>query len=365
MEKTPHVRWMDDQNIGVNSFSEGLSILSAVDVSQRRLHLTTNVGKSKILSLSKAKCHFHFQANRELDILEVMGFDTERGRRALRKKLSAAWKSALVYEGEGEWQKVLKRFYRIAARGRTRILKSRAISDVIEFPTSVNRISDYLRYILPPCDYIDFVERLLNDTEQVYPHVNHQLVESLLRLEPEQLDAIRIRQLAQNIHSGRLKFQGSNDCRDLVPLLFLRYGDKRNIKGLAGKCGKKLNYLPPTVTRSICSVLASCGPAEFAIVRNAASQMLRNHLSEFVKMIERIQRFDSVPGRFKVRIKISFDSITRAKYMDMRSVLAFRLLGLCPHQAVRKWLADTKNDLIADELSDFDKRLILRLWTKF
>lgn len=357
-----YIRWMDDQNFGANSKAEGLKILGAVGESLRRLHLTPNAGKSKILSLREAKIHFHFSANQDLEAIDALKFDTERERRALRKALNSAWISALRHEGIGEWQKILKRFYRYAARGRTRIYRRRAKSDLMEFPALVDRIGDYMRYVLPVPEYLDFVDEILNDPEQVYPDVNFQLIESLLKLEPAASEKTRLRQLAQEIHSGQRIFSGSDSCKTLVPLLFLRFGDKRNILRLAGAVGARLDSLPANVTRSICAVLASCGSSEFATVKGAASRLLRNHLSEFVKMVDRIQGFNRVEGRFKARIVVNFDSITGAKYVDMRALLCARLLGLCPHSTVTSWLASKKAALLAEDISEFDKSLIRRLW---
>lgn len=83
-----YVRWMDDQNIGTISRAEGLRILGEVCDSLRRLHLTPNSGKSEILSLHKAKKHFHFVANAAIDEIEKLPHSSNRERRFLRKAIS-------------------------------------------------------------------------------------------------------------------------------------------------------------------------------------------------------------------------------------------------------------------------------------
>jgi hypothetical protein len=100
-----YVRWMDDQNIGADSYAHGLLILAAVGDSLRRLHLTPNVGKSKILSLPDAKIHFHFDANQRLDQLEEMPCSTAAEKKIAEPIFLDAWNAALAYEGEGEWQR--------------------------------------------------------------------------------------------------------------------------------------------------------------------------------------------------------------------------------------------------------------------
>ena len=61
-----YVRWMDDQVIGVSSYTHGLKTLSEVGRSLARLHLTPNTKKSRILKLSEARRHFHLDLNRLL-----------------------------------------------------------------------------------------------------------------------------------------------------------------------------------------------------------------------------------------------------------------------------------------------------------
>ncbi len=52
------IRWMDDQNVGVDSFADGLRALGFIGNSLGRLHLTPNAKKSDVLSLSEARRHY-------------------------------------------------------------------------------------------------------------------------------------------------------------------------------------------------------------------------------------------------------------------------------------------------------------------
>lgn len=357
-----YVRWMDDQNIGVKSRAEGLRVLGEVCDSLRRLHLTPNSGKSKILSLPDAKKHFHFVANGDLDSLEKLPHSTQRERRVLRKAVLQAWTRAKALEGVGEWQKVLKRFYRQAARAKSKFLVRRAANDIKEFPGLVDRVADYVRYVCSADEVVTFVAGLLGDPEQVYPDVNFQLIESLLKLSPDATTAKRLCKFATAILNDATSFPGAREAKALAPILILRYGDKRNLRVLATKLERESESLAADVTRALCAVVGGGGTSGFAIVRNCASRLLRNHLSEFVKLVGRIKRFDKVPGRFKSRVELGKDSITGSEFIDMRSLLAARILGLSNHAAVKAWLAATKTKLLASGISDFDRRLVARLW---
>jgi hypothetical protein len=104
-----------------------------------------------------------------------------RFRRAVRR----IWREAQPHEGVGEFGKILKRLYRLAGSAGLRLLRNRSASDVLEDPSLVERVADYYRCTGTVNEYLDFVERLMNDREQVYADVNVALVESLLRVEPD------------------------------------------------------------------------------------------------------------------------------------------------------------------------------------
>ena len=357
-----YVRWMDDQNIGVRSRAEGLQVLGVVCDSLRRIHLTPNSGKSKILSISEAKKHFHFVVNRELDVIERLPHSTGRERRELRKAITRAWRKAKALEGVGEWQKVLKRFYRQAARAQSRLFVRQAAADIKRYPGLVDRIADYIRYVSSAGAATTFVAKILIDPEQVYPDVNFQLIESFLKLYPDSASAKRLCSFATGLLNDKLSFPGAREAKALAPILILRYGDRRNFRVLVTKLQRDSESLPADITRAICAVVGGNGMGGFATVQGVASRLLRNHLSEFVKLVGTIKRFHTVPGRFKNRVSLARDSITGAKFVDMRSLLAARILGLCSHASVKAWLAATKANLLAALISDFDRRLVTRLW---
>jgi hypothetical protein len=359
-----YVRWMDDQNIAADSYAHGLRILAAVGDSLRRLHLTPNVGKSRILSLSDAKVHFHFDANQRLDQLEKAALDTPAEKKVAEQLFLDAWNAALMYEGDGEWHKVLKRFYRHAARIGTRLLVTRAAEDIKRFPDLVDRVTDYMRYVGTSSECIDFACSLLDDEEQVYSDVNYRLIEALLKLEPSHREMRRLRKLAQKIINDEINFRGAEDSKVLAPLLLLRYGDRRNINGMATKLRNHGDTLPTELCRSFCAVVSSDGDRGFADVQSTASKLLRNHISDFVRLVLRIKKFTIVPGRFKARIKTTRDSITGAKFVDMRSYLAVRILALCPNEPIQDWITSCKAGLFSESISIFEKELINKLWPK-
>jgi hypothetical protein len=111
-------------------------------------------------------------------------------------------------------------------------------------------------------------------------------------------------------------------------------------------------------------VYASRSEAATRQVREVASTVLRNHLSQLVRLIEEIQTYEIVPERYKSRMSVSMDSVAGKKFVDMRVILTARLLLLSPNSAIYDWVADWRAKTLASCISDFDRRLLRRLVRK-
>jgi hypothetical protein len=355
-----YVRWMDDQNMGVASKSEGLRVLGLVGDSLRRLHLTANAGKSKVLSLNEAKEHFHFNANAKLDETERLIAD-KRPVRLIRHSFLTTWKSVLKGEGHGEWAKLLKRCYRLAALAKSRRLRSRGVRDVLAYPELVERIADYIRCTGTTADHIAFVNKALTHPEQVYPDVNHALLESLLRAEAGKREARLIRQWAVKLLRGRTSNVGAQACVEVAPLLLLRFGDGRSARLLKTCLDRDLDRQPTSILRACAVVYLSYGNSYFEHVRRVAARVLRNPLGDLVKMVEKIRDYDEMPERFNPRLALRFDAVKGTHYVDMRSILQGRLLALNSKPSIGNWLRNKKRILLRSTLSAYDKRLIKKL----
>src|SRR5207237_7208424 len=129
----------------------------------------------------------------------------------------------------------------------TRLLMARAADDVKRFPDLVDRITDYMRYVGTPAECIEFAWSLLHDEQQVYADVNYRLIEALLKLEPETRETVRLKKIAQAILNGEIDFPGVEESKVLAPLLLLRYGDRRNINGMATKLRTQGDAMPASL----------------------------------------------------------------------------------------------------------------------
>ncbi len=212
--------------------------------------------------------------------------------------------------------------------------------------------------------YLKFVRRIWKHPEQIYPDVNVILTESFLRLEANKLEARRITKIASEMLTSNTAIVGHRDCSAIAAIILLRFGDRRSLPKLRRSLEKRADQLTPATIRSMAIVYSSYGPEQFHIVRRMAGRLLRNHLAEIVLMVERIMKYSEVPGRYKARLNHHFDSAARREYLDMRSLVAARLLSLNRKSVVRVWLDQKKNELFKRPISNYDKRLLTRLLPK-
>jgi hypothetical protein len=148
----------------------------------------------------------------------------------------------------------------------------------------------------------------------------------------------------------------------IAPMLILRFGDNRSVSLLRKCFHNPTEEFPSQCVRAAAIVYAGYGHDQAKELRQAASRLLRNHLSELVRMIDAIEAYEEVPKRFLQRVNLSFDALVNQQYVDMRTLVVARLLGLNRNAKVKHWLADRRRFFLSEPLSSFDQALIQRLW---
>jgi hypothetical protein len=315
------------------------------------------------LTLAQARRHFHLDLNDKLDKADAVAklARTRGQRKKVAKQLKQIWRTARRFESQGEFDKVLKRIYRLAGFAKVRFLRRRAMPDVIANPGLTDRICDYMRCSGTIAEYLTWAMNLMGTAEQIYPDVNVAIVESLLRLEPSGGEAAKIRTLATSFLLGKSNVAGATECKGLAPLLILRFGDKRSLR-LLKRCFTDARVADsPQILRAGALVYSSYGSIEFAAVRRASSRLLNNHLADVVRLVERIGKYPDVPARYKARVDLRYDAVAGIKFVDMRALLTVRLLHLANAKRVAKWVADWKAKSLLENISNYDRQLIARL----
>ena len=359
-----YIRWMDDQNMAVDTRAKALQVLGEVGRSLGRLHLTPNAQKSKIMDLAEARRQHHLDINQMLDDAEELAKKVRnktKARKNLAMKLRGIWRKAKRHDGVGEFGKILKRIYRLAGFSGLDILRNRAAADIVAEPSMVERVLSYYRCTGSTSEYLAFVEGLMDSPEQVYPDVNVAMAESLLRLEPSQAEVPRLRKLARRLLLREKSLPGSDDCAAVGPLLILRFGDRRSLPTLRSCFENHDLKIPLQCVRAAGIVYLSYGVKASDEMRHVAGAMLRNHLSTLVRLVAEIHACTDVPDRYKARLGLSWDSVAGVKYVDMRVLLMARLLLLSKSRAVRDWVVEWRNRISREEISDYDRLLLSRL----
>jgi len=194
-----------------------------------------------------------------LDAAESLKTVTKSQRRKLRAQVTRIWKAARKRDNTGEWNKVLKRFYRLAALARTKLLQSRALEDILTKPELTRRVADYMRCTSTVPDYLRFIKSVWAHPEQVYPDVNIALIESRLRLEPNKRQKNLIRDLASQLLKKNDGLIGHYECAAVAALLLFRFGDRRSLPTLRTCFERKIDTFPATIIRSSAVVYLSYG----------------------------------------------------------------------------------------------------------
>ena len=359
-----YVRWMDDQNMAVGSKAEGLVVLREVGRSLARLHLSPNTQKSKILTLDEARRHYHLDLNGMLDDAEALARKasaTKAARLGFRRAVKAIWVEAQPHDGIGEFSKVLKRLYRLAGLAQLPLLRDRATADILADPVLTARVADYYRCTGTVSQYLNFVESLMANPEQIYPDVNVHLTGSLLRLEPTSADLKRIRQITTGLLRMNPALPGSQDCAASAALLVLRFGDSRVRRVLKRLVDSPTKLALTQVVRAAAFVYASESTKSYEEILEIASRTHRNHLSTLVRLIAAVRGYKEVPERYRNRLNISLDSVAGVSFVDMRVILTARLLLLNENEKVRRWVVDRCKTLLENSISDYDRALLRRV----
>ena len=117
--KGDFVRWMDDINFGASSRPQAKHLLREFDEILATLSLRLNPGKTKILTGQEVVQHLWMQENRQLTIANNTIRSAQRGGRSTRrwnKYVRSRFKSFWPASREGNWAKVLKRYFTIFER---------------------------------------------------------------------------------------------------------------------------------------------------------------------------------------------------------------------------------------------------------
>jgi Reverse transcriptase (RNA-dependent DNA polymerase) len=356
-----YVRWMDDQNIGVSTYSDGVRAVQSLQESLRRIHLTPNSAKTKILSLADAKAYFHFASNEQLDMLERLPRRTKEDVRNFNRSLSAVWKSAQTFKNIGQWDKILMRMYRAAALTGSRRFKRRVRRDIVNHPGLCERALQYHRISSSAVEHIKLITSLLADDRLFGDDLVQMCLESLLTTEASGHDAVELRRLASELLSSRHPRSRHKICLSIAPLILFRFGDKRSLTSLKKHLHMHWESMPPIYRRSCAAVyVAMGGKAKLTEVTKLVAEKRAIDMSVFCYTLDAILSRSDVHKRMKERMQLRNAFASGVKTFDTRKTLQLRLISLNRNMQVQQWV-NNKLKSFAPQVSEFERNWWKRL----
>jgi hypothetical protein len=201
-----YVRWMDDQNVGVDSPAAARRVVNFLTRSLARQRLTLNTGKTKSLTPAEVARHFQLEANRRLNAWSDRYVAAKR--RSTPTVVAAfrgEWQRILALScvGEGNWDKVLKRVYGIAAALDVPDLEDRALGDLISFPYLAERIFVYFARRNRGRQLADLFFDYLIAEENLHEFVESRFFEGCLLLSPSAELRNRLRRFSALFAKGK------------------------------------------------------------------------------------------------------------------------------------------------------------------
>lgn len=326
-----YVRWMDDQNVGAQSFTEARKIVNKLTNSLSSQRLTLNSGKTLFLTPEDVELHFQLEANELLSEWEskYRGKLPKRAESA-RMELGAIWEK--ISNGpsaeKGHWDKIIKRVYGLVAMVGSGLLDHRMYDDLIAHPHLDKRIFESLARRNCGEALLSLFERYLQDGESLFEGTEAVFFEACLLLDADKDIEDRIVQLAEKFVRGNAFGQSGGSFGKASALLCLYWFGFRgsDLVNLFTRIEGPL--LSPALARTWLACVTALDPKELQNVQmrlvghpsddvSKLSQFLADLLAG---TIDRVGNYKNqkprwpAPGKFyDVRAWLQLELITQAK----------------------------------------------------
>jgi hypothetical protein len=288
-----YVRWMDDQNIGVDSATHGRRIIHLMTESLASQRLTLNSGKTKILAAEEAIQHFQVEANVQLADFEQrwwpesQQFATPADLAGLRADFEETWARVVLLPeaGEGTWDKILKRAYRLALRARSPVLLDSASENLVGHPDLAERIFSYVGSFEEGQRLIPFFKSYVDAGESMHESVEMQFFDALMGTLPSATTVGVARAFCRSYLERAVPETVAKDpaCSSAVLAMYWFGSSAESIGGLVQR-GEGPSH-PPGFARAWLSIMTALEPENTAhhqrkMLGNPHTDVL--HLADFI-----------------------------------------------------------------------------------
>jgi len=288
-----YVRWMDDQNVGVNSETAGRAVVHRLTESLASQRLTLNAGKTLIFSRDEAFLHFQIEANLALSAWEERNWTGKKPWEPpvdtviAREEFEELW---LLLEdspsaGKGNWDKILKRGYRYAGRVGSGIMEGRAAHDLLNLPTLAMSIFRSYAHRNAGKALLDLMIDYVQAGESLHESVESAFFEASCALNPEAELADSLRHFTVRYLKGEIDNTTRRDPA-LSSAILSAYWFQTDAPTLAGLVQRgDAPRLSPTFCRSWLAIMTALDPTSWAahqrkLLGSPSSDVL--HLADFI-----------------------------------------------------------------------------------
>lgn len=284
-----YVRWMDDQNIGVPGNTRARQVIHLLTSSLAEQRLTLNTGKTKVLSPEEVAVHFHLAANDLLDKVDTDIKGKQKTRQELVIDLEAAWIGALVNGNRGNWDKILKRVYGLAAILHSPLMAQRSYDDLVSFPTLANRIFEYYVARKAYVGLADLFERYVKQGECIHESVALAFFETILSSDPPPNARRRLRDLAKTVLDKTWPPNLGSYPKSSAALCLYWLGDKRSASVFRRLIQNQGKDLPEGVVRALVASAAALDPDKVNETLVAAVRVGKPDVASLATTISRLR----------------------------------------------------------------------------
>ena len=336
VRKNNYVRWMDDMNIGVSSETEARKVVNLLTRSLCEQRLTLNAGKTRFLTEEDVIKHFHLEANERLTQWEEKWNRRNIKYREASRELIEIWNDAVVLEGEGLWEKILKRFYAQVIRTKDDFLDKRALGDLIKYPELGERIFESFAKRKKIEESLNIFKKYVNLGESLFEATEFGFFDALLLCSSKNKEEREIRDLIRSYSRRKLGDVSRKPLAQAAALLCYYWfgGSLKNLMKLVDLTSP--HRLAKEVTRVTLAIIAAVEPKLF----EKAAISFTGHCSDDVaKLVQFIRAlFAGAVKKLKYVAHLKSRWPLPGKFYDARAWLTLEIISHAPNEELKQWI---------------------------
>ena len=289
-----YTRWVDDMVISVPDAVEGGKVVARIERALSRVGLVANSSKTDLIAKEFFRESHHEQENEYLDevhrAIETEGEFTSADQIWFEDKLACFLSSPK----EGQWSRILRRYYTESRRVRSKTLLSQWNDHLAEFPTNSQNILDYVSFFPGDMKFCDQLFSYLKKHGPLFDDIRILLYETLL-LKPFPNDPDLRDHVVSQVGSHLLGKDGFEApvgyVKGLQALTIYKFGGSGASDNLAGTFAKDVLESPTFATYGLPVLAASECHRQLAF--DSTEQMEDSRILRIRALIERLENGDN------------------------------------------------------------------------